>query len=98
MNIFLDKSLPKRTQVLLQILRAVLLIIIFGGLFYATINPAVGDIVLDVSIGLAVIFLTIRIVIARKEKNLAEKNQLNNVTESTASNLREKAANWKQRR
>jgi hypothetical protein len=83
MNIFLDKSLPKRTRVLLQILRVVLLVIIFGSVFYATINPAAGDIVLNVSIGLAVIFLAIRIVSARRKKNLAENTQLNTVPEST---------------
>ena len=73
MNIFLDKSLPKRTRVLLQILRVVLLVIIFGSFFYATINPAAGDILIDASIGIAVIFIVIRIVIERRKKNLAVK-------------------------
>jgi hypothetical protein len=81
MNIFLDKSLPKRTRILLQILRVVLLIIIFGSFFYATINPAAGDILVDASIGLAVIFLAIKIISERRKKNLALREQANNITE-----------------
>ncbi len=81
MNIFLDKSLPKRTRILLQILRVVLLLLIFGSIFYATINPAAGDIILNVSVGIAVIFIVIRIVTGRRKKNLAAK-QLNNTTEN----------------
>lgn len=83
MNIFLDKSLPKRKRVLLQILRVVLLVIIFGSIFYATVNPAAGDILLDASIGLAVIFLLIRIVSERRKKHLAAKNQPNSINERT---------------
>ncbi len=80
MNIFLDKSLPKRTRILLQVVRVVLLVVIFGSIFYATINPAAGDIILNVSIGIAVIFIVIRIVTGRRKKNLAAK-QSNNITE-----------------
>ena len=79
MNIFLDKSLPKRTQILLQVLRIVLLVIIFGSIFYASINPLAGDIFLYSSIALAVIFLVVKKMIERKRKNLVAKEQMNNV-------------------
>lgn len=68
MNIFLDKSLPKRTQIALQILRVVLLAILFGGIYYASINPLAGDILLYSSVGLAVILLIIKIIIERRRK------------------------------
>ncbi len=71
MNIFLDKSLPKRTQVVLQILRVVLLVLLFGGIFYASINPAASDILLYSSVGLAVIFLIIKFFIERRKKRSA---------------------------
>jgi hypothetical protein len=81
MNIFLDKSLPKRTRILLQILRVVLLIIIFGSFFYATMNPAAQDVLVNASIGLAIILVLIRTVIQRRKKNLSIKEQTNNFTE-----------------
>ncbi len=68
MNIFLDKSLPKRTQIALQILRVVLLVVLFGGIFYASINSLAGDILLYSSVVIAVIFLIIKIIIERKKK------------------------------
>ena len=77
MNIFFDKSLPKRTQILLQSLRIVLLVMIFGGIFYASINPLAGDILLYSSIALAVIFLVTKKMIERRRKNLASEEQLN---------------------
>ena len=73
MNIFLDKSLPKRTRVLLQIVRVVLLVLIFGSIFYASINPAAGDIILYVSIVLATFFIAFRIIVERRKKNTGNK-------------------------
>jgi len=83
MNIFLDKSLPKRTQIALQVLRVVLLTLLFGGIFYASINPLAGDIILYSSVGLAVIFLVVKIIIERRKKRLMTEEQLNNIPEST---------------
>ena len=83
MNIFLDKSLPKRTQIFLQILRVVLFILIFGGIFYASINPVAANILLYSSLGLAVIFIIVKIIIERRRKKLLAEEQLNNITEST---------------
>ena len=83
MNIFLDKSLPKRTQILLQFLRVTLLAILFGGIFYASINPLAGDILLYASIALAVVFLAIKIILERRRKNLIVEEKLNRITEST---------------
>ncbi len=71
MNIFLDKSLPKRTQIILQIVRVVLLVILFGGIFYASINPEAGDILLYSSVGFAVVFLIIKIAAERRKKGHA---------------------------
>ena len=71
MNIFLDKSLPKRTQILLQILRVVLLVILFGGIYLASINPGVSDILLYSSVGFAVLFMMIKFFIERKKKRIA---------------------------
>ncbi len=84
MNIFLDKSLPKRTQIALQILRVVLIGSLFGGIFYASINPLVGDILLDSSIGLAVIFIVVKLIVDRRRKNKLAKEQLNSITERTS--------------
>ena len=61
MNIFLDKSLPKRTQILLQILRVVLLVILFGGIYLASINPEVSNILLYSSVGFAILFMIIKL-------------------------------------
>ena len=71
MNIFLDKSLPKRTQILLQILRVVLLVTLFGGIYYASINPEAGDIFLYSSVALAVVFMIVKFFIDRKRKRIA---------------------------
>lgn len=73
MNIFLDKSLPKRTRVLLQIVRVILLVLIFGSIFYASINPAAGDVLLYISIGLAAFFIGFRIIVERRKKNIGSK-------------------------
>ena len=70
MNIFLDKSLPKRTQIILQVIRIILLVFLFGGIFYASINPKAGDILLYSSLGLGVIFLVIKIITERRKKSL----------------------------
>lgn len=83
MNIFLDKSLPKSTQILLQILRVVLLVTLFGGIFYASINPAAADVLLYSSVGLAVVFLIVKIIIERRRKKLIAEEQLNRITKST---------------
>jgi hypothetical protein len=80
MNIFLDKSLPKRTQIALQILRVVLLVILFGGAFYASVNPLAGDILLYSSVALAVIFLVVKIIIERRRKKLIAEDQLNSIS------------------
>lgn len=80
MNIFLDKSLPKKTQILLQILRVVLLAILFGGIFYASINPSSEDFLLYVSIALAVIFLAVKIIIERRKKKLVVEEQPNSIS------------------
>ena len=83
MNIFLDKSLPKRTQIILQVIRVLLLVLLFGEIFYASINPAAGNILLYSSVGLAVIFLVIKIIVERRRKKLAAEEQLNSITERT---------------
>ncbi|MEP6681723.1 MAG: hypothetical protein ABJA35_00620 [Parafilimonas sp.] len=83
MNIFLDKSLPKRTQVALQILRVVLLTLLFGGILYASINPLVGDIMLYINIGSIIIFLIVKIIIERRRKKMMAEEQLNSITERT---------------
>jgi hypothetical protein len=83
MNIFLDKSLPKKTQILLQVLRAVLLTILFGGIFYASINPSAADILLYVSIVLAVVFLAVKFIVERRRKNLVVEDLPNSSTKST---------------
>ena len=70
MNIFLDKSLPKRTQIILQVVRVVLLVFLFGCIFYASINPKAGNIFLYTGVGLGVIFLVIKIITERKKKRL----------------------------
>lgn len=70
MNIFLDKSLPKRTQLLLQTVRIVLLILFFGSLFYASVNPLAGDILLYSSLVLVMIFFAIKIIFERKRKRM----------------------------
>jgi drug/metabolite transporter (DMT)-like permease len=80
MNIFLDKSLPKKTQILLQILRVVLLAILFGGIFYASINPSAEDLLLYVSIALAVLFLAVKIILERRRKKLVVEEQPNNIS------------------
>ena len=80
MNIFLDKSLPKRTQIALQILRVVLFILLFGGFFYASVNPLAGDILLYSSVALAVIFLVIKIIVERRRKKLLAEEQLNSIS------------------
>ena len=67
MNIFLDKSLPKRIRVLLQMLRVVLIVLIFGGFFAASFFPSVQDALLYVSIGIMVVFIIIKIVIERRK-------------------------------
>ena len=78
MNIFLDKSLPKRTQIILQVIRILLFVLIFGGIFYASINPAAGDFLLYSSVGLAVIFIVIKIIIERKKKKILNNNTKEN--------------------
>ena len=74
MNIFLDKSLPKRTQIFLQILRLILLVILFGGFFYASVSPIAGNILLYSSVALAVIFLVIKFIVERRKKIVTENN------------------------
>lgn len=81
MNIFLDKSLPKKTQILLQILRVVLLVILFGGFFYASVNPLAGDILLYSGVVFAIVFLTIKIIVNRRKKNIAVNTIINNISE-----------------
>ena len=70
MNIFLDKSLPKRTQVLLQILRVTLIILIFGGFFLASIYPEIQDMLIYISVGMLVIFLAVKWMAERKKGRL----------------------------
>jgi hypothetical protein len=67
-NIFLDKSLPKRTQVLLQVLRVLLIILIFGGFFLASLYPAIQDALIYISVGLLIIFLAVKLMAERKKK------------------------------
>ncbi|MFT4154917.1 hypothetical protein [Parafilimonas sp.] len=74
-NIFLDKSLPKRTQVLLQILRVVLIILIFGGFFLASLYPAMQDIVVYISIGLLVIFPVVKMIAERRKRKLIAQHE-----------------------
>ena len=73
MNIFLDKSLPKRTRILLQIVRVILLIVIFGSIFYASVNPAADDVLLYISIGLATFFIGFKIIVERRKQNPGNK-------------------------
>jgi len=68
MNIFLDKSLPKRTQIILKVVRVILLVLLFGGIFYSSINPLAGDILLYSSIALAGIFLLVKFIVERRKK------------------------------
>ena len=68
MNIFLDKSLPKRTQIALQVLRVVLLVVLFGSMFFASANPLLQNILLYSSIAIAFIFILIKIIVERKKK------------------------------
>jgi hypothetical protein len=75
MNIFLDKSLPKRTQKILQVIRVVLLATLFGGIFYASINPLAGDILLYSSLAFAIIFFAVKFLFERRRKNLVSRGE-----------------------
>ena len=80
MNIFLDKSLPKRIQILLQVVRVVLLASLFGGIYYASINPLAGDIFLYASMGLMVIFFAVKFIYERRRKKIMAEEQTNSIT------------------
>ena len=83
MNIFLDKSLPKRTRIILKIVRVLLLAVLFGGIYYASINPLAGDIFLYGSIALMVIFLAVKFIYERRRKNSIVEERQGTVPEST---------------
>jgi len=68
MNIFLDKSLPKTTQILLQIIRVVFLIIFFGGIFFFRNNELFSDILMCAGVFLAVVYTIAKIFVERKKK------------------------------
>ena len=68
MNIFLDKSLPKTTQIILQIIRVVFFIVFFGGIFFFGNNEMFSDILIGTGILFAVAFMVIRIIVERKKK------------------------------
>jgi hypothetical protein len=52
----------------------ILLTVIFGGIFYASINPAAGDVLLYVSLGLASFFIGFRIIVERRKKNTGRRS------------------------
>jgi len=68
MNIFLDKSLPKTTQILLQIIRVVFLITFFGGIFFFRNNELFSDVLICASVFLAVTYTIAKIFVERKKK------------------------------
>lgn len=74
-NIFLDKSLPKKTQVLLQVLRVVLIVLIFGSFFLASLYPDIQDILIYISVGLLVIFVVVKWIAERKKTRLIQERE-----------------------
>ena len=68
MNIFLDKSLPKKTQIILQIVRVVFFITFFGGIFFFGNNELFSDILIGTGVLFAVAYTIIKIIVERKKK------------------------------
>jgi Na+(H+)/acetate symporter ActP len=85
MNIFLDKSLPKKTQNILQVVRVILIIIVFGGMFYCSFNAEATNVLLYSGVLLAVIFWVIKMIFVKRQRNLAKNAQLNKVTDVPGS-------------
>lgn len=68
MNIFLDKSLPKSTQIILQIVRVVFFVVFFGGIFFFGNNELFSDILVGTGVLLIVVYTIIKIMVERKKK------------------------------
>jgi len=68
MNIFLDKSLPKTTQIILQIIRVVFFITFFGGVFFFRDSELFSDILICTGVLFAIVYTIIKIIIERKKK------------------------------
>jgi len=93
MNVFLDKSLPKKTQNALQVVRMIFLIVIFGGMFYCSYKPEATNLLLYSGVSVAVVFYIIKIIIAKRNRNVEKNTLLNKVPdiqESDATKLSEK--------
>lgn len=67
-NIFLDKSLPKSTQIILQIVRVVFFVVFFGGIFFFGNNELFSDILVGTGVLLIVVYTIIKIMVERKKK------------------------------
>jgi hypothetical protein len=68
MNIFLDKSLPKTTQIILQIIRVVFFIAFFGGVFFFRDSELFSDILIGTGVLFAIVYTIIKIIVERKKK------------------------------
>ena len=85
MNVFLDKSLPKKTQNALQVVRVILLIGIFGGMFYCSYNPKATNLLLYFGVFLAVVLYIIKIILAKRNRNVEKNALLNKVADVQGS-------------
>ncbi|HVX28689.1 MAG TPA: hypothetical protein VHB70_20235 [Parafilimonas sp.] len=76
MNIFLDKSLPKSTQIILQIVRVAFFVAFFGGIFFFGNNELFSDILVGTGVLFIVVYTIIKIIVARKKKR---ENSITNI-------------------